>query len=146
MAHERSLSEQAREMGADPRLIESIERAERTMGRKLSYVVSNGRWPNWGLDRWLLVLTLAWSSLGYTFNVGGRITGREHDIDELKAAFAVMTQKLDTTMAAVADIRVEVARVAPRVSADTSNTPAAAERKTFGYRFPPTESLIWRDK
>lgn len=141
-AERKPLSDLARAYGADPRLIGEIERAERVLGREVSYVATNGKGlSGWSIERWFMFVTMATSFLMAVFMLGGNWRGISQDVADLKTVVGVLSTRVDKLADKVEDIRVDGARRdRVGVAAAEQQSPAVADR-TPGFRFPSESHL-----
>jgi hypothetical protein len=144
--NEPTFSERVRQAGADPSLVREAARLEQLTAHGVSNVIANGKFPHWPVDRWISVVGFVGTFLTVVFVFGGRWYRVETAVADLSAKVERIDARVSSLSEKLDDVRVDVAGLKPRPTEPDLQTTAAADRRTYGYRFPPEESLIWRPK
>ena len=126
----------------DPGLVREIAALERIAMAGVAHVASNGKFPNWPIDRWILVVGFIGLVINNVFVSGGQWATINRDIDGLKSTVTEIGQTqrenraaITAEMAAIrADLREERRRIVGDDGYPTAptRTPRQAEpRGTF---------------
>lgn len=137
---EQSLADRARELGVDDEdFVRDLEQTERAVRIKSVYAVKNGAFPNWSLERWLLIASIAYTVSTNTFDFGGRYERLESSVLGSTQAVETLNARLVDVQTSLVVIQVEQARVRTQLDIEAArDADGRARTPVFG----PSNSTV----
>ena len=117
---ERSLVDRAKDLGIeDAGFLRALSKTEGAAVSKSMAVVRNGDFPNWSVERWLLVAGVCLTVSTNVFDVGGRFERMENRQHQTAEEVRHVGTKVDQLQSDIVVIKVEQGRVRTELDLDT---------------------------